>query len=108
VLLSVTYLVLLVVHWRSAPGGGFGSLEGVAQLFASRGKLLGGWFHFLAFDLLVGRWMIDDTCSSARTRWVLAACLPLTFLYGPAGFLLYCAVNLRPGGVHGTARTALP
>lgn len=103
VLLSAVYVVLLIIHWKSAPGGGFGSLDTVATLFASRGKLLGGWLHFLAFDLLVGRWIIDQVIApnslegrpkTGLSRWILLPCLPLTFMFGPAGFLLYQAMLL--------------
>lgn len=89
VLLAVVYAVLLVLHWRSAPEGGFGSLNAVAQLFQSRGKLLAGWIHFLAFDLLVGRGLIDHALKAGHSRWLLLPCLPLTFWFGPAGLLLY-------------------
>ena len=88
-LLAAAYLALLMWHWRSAPGGHFGSLDGVATLFASRGKLVGGWVHFLAFDLFIGRWMIDDVLARRAPRWHLLPCLPLTFLYGPVGLLLH-------------------
>ena len=91
ILLCVVYLALLVTYWGSAPGGNFGSLEGVAKLFSSSGKLLGGWLHYLAFDLFVGRWMIDDTLSAKRSRWPLTLTLPLTFLFGPTGLLLHFA-----------------
>jgi Domain of unknown function (DUF4281) len=47
-LLALTYWVVLITSWHSAPGGNFASLDGVATLFASRGKVLGGWLHFLA------------------------------------------------------------
>ena len=100
-LLCVTYLGLLGAYWGSSPGGNFSSLEGVVRLFSSPGKLLGGWVHYLAFDLFVGRWMIDDTLAANRSRWVLLPCLAATFLYGPAGLLLYFAVRLcrrRPQG----------
>lgn len=95
VLLCVVYLVLLVVYWGSAPGGNFGSLEGVAQLFSSRGKLLGGWLHYLAFDLFIGRWVIDDVLNSNRSRWSLVLTLPLTFLFGPVGLLLHFVSHRR-------------
>ena len=42
-LLALAYAGVLVAHWRSAPSGNFGSLDGVVALFSSRGKLLGGW-----------------------------------------------------------------
>ena len=90
-LLCVAYLALLILHWRSAPGGNFASLDGVATLFAARGKLLGGWVHYLAFDLFVGRWIVDDTLASQCARWPLLFTLPLTFLFGPLGLLLHFA-----------------
>ena len=93
VLLCIVYLALLVAYWGSAPGGNFGSLEGVAQLFSSRGKLLGGWVHYLAFDLFIGRWVIDDVLNSKRSRWSLALTLPLTFLFGPVGLLVHFGIR---------------
>jgi hypothetical protein len=97
-MLSAAYLVLLVLHWRSAPGGNFGSLAGVATLFASPGKLAGGWVHFLAFDLFIGRWMIDDVLARGAPRWWLLPCLPLTFVYGPVGLLLYFGLRSSLAG----------
>lgn len=102
-LLSAAYLALLVLHWRSAPGGHFGSLAGVATLFASPGKLAGGWVHFLAFDLFIGRWMIDDVLARDASRWCLLPCLPLTFLYGPVGLLLH--FGLRSSLAHPAPRS---
>ena len=92
-LLCAAYVLLLAQHWGSAPGGHFGSLAGVTALFASPGKLVGGWVHFLAFDLWLGRWMVDDLQAQQRSRWLLLPCLPLTFLFGPAGLLLYCGLK---------------
>ena len=97
-LLCAVYITLLVLHWKSAPGGNFGSLDGVVQLFSSRGKLLGGWVHFLAFDLFIGRWVIDDVLLASRSRWLLLPSLPLIFMFGPAGLLLYFALRtVAPG-----------
>lgn len=95
-LLCAAYVLLQVQHWGSAPGGNFASLAGVSTLFASPGKLVGGWVHFLAFDLWLGRRMVDDVQAWPHGRWLLLPCLPLTFVFGPAGLLLYCALNARP------------
>ena len=92
-LLCTCYVALLVQHWGSAPGGNFGSLEGVTTLFASPGKLVGGWVHFLAFDLWLGRWMVDDLEAKQRSRWLLLPCLFLTFMFGPIGWLVFLAVR---------------
>jgi Domain of unknown function (DUF4281) len=91
--LCALYVVLLATHWGSAPGGGFSTLAAVLALFAVPGKMLGGWVHFLTFDLFVGRWMVDDALSPGRSRWPLCLGLPATFLYGPAGVLLYLAAR---------------
>lgn len=88
--LCAAYGVLLVVFWGTTSGG-FQSLAGVQALFAAPGKMLGAWTHFLAFDLLVGRWMVDDALLPGRSRWLLVPGLPLTFMYGPLGLLLYLA-----------------
>ena len=91
ILLCVAYVVLLARYWGSTPGGGFQSLAAVQLLFSAPGKMLGAWTHFLAFDLLVGRWMVDDASSSGRSRIPLLLALPATFLFGPLGVLLYLA-----------------
>lgn len=95
-LLCGIYLMLLIQHWGSAPGGNFGSFAGVTALFASPGKLIGGWVHFLAFDLWLGRWMVDEVQARQHSRWFLLPSLPLTFLFGPAGLLLLFALKALP------------
>jgi hypothetical protein len=89
--LCVLYVFVLAAHRGSAPGGGFSTLATVLALFSVPGKMLGGWVHFLAFDLFVGRWMVDDALLPQRSRWPLWLGLPATFLYGPVGVLLYLA-----------------
>lgn len=91
--LGVAYAVTLVAHWGSAPGGGFGSLEAVAMLFSSPGNLLAGWVHYLAFDLFVGRWIVDDAHARRLPRVAVLPCLVLTFLFGPVGLLLHMALR---------------
>ena len=90
---GVLAVAALVAWWSDAHGrGGFGSLNEVATLFLVPGLLLAGWVHYLAFDLLVGRWQIDDSGLGDAGRlaaWWLVPCLALTFLFGPAGWLLY-------------------
>lgn len=88
--LAAGYVAALVLWWGSAPAAaGFGNLAGVATLFSVPGLLLAGWVHYLAFDLLVGRWEIDDSGAHGLAAWWLLPCLALTFLFGPAGWLLY-------------------
>ena len=90
-LLAVTYVILLAVNWGGP--GGFGSLTAVAQLFDNRWMLLAGWIHYLAFDLLVGTWEVQDARERGLTHLLLVPCLLLTFMFGPAGWLLYQGVR---------------
>ena len=69
------------------------------QLFTSDWALLAGWMHYLAFDLFVGAWIAAETERRGLTRLVLIPVLPLTFLFGPAGFLLFCILrSVVPAG----------
>ncbi|OJV05746.1 MAG: hypothetical protein BGO20_11965 [Bosea sp. 67-29] len=91
VLLSLGYIVLIAVYWHEAQGG-FSSLDDVAALFAWRPLLLAGWAHYLAFDLLIGAWLLRRSQRAGLPHWVMLPVLVLTFLFGPVGYLLYCLV----------------
>jgi Domain of unknown function (DUF4281) len=93
VLLCVAYAVALAASWGSAPGGGFSSLSAVATLFSSPGVLLAGWVHYLAFDLLVGRVIVDDGRQRGVHRLAMLPPLVLTFLFGPLGLLTYLGLR---------------
>jgi hypothetical protein len=91
-MLAVLYVVVLGLHWGDNDGG-FGSLSQVATLFTSRWVLLAGWTHYLAFDLLVGSWEARDARARGISHWLVLPCLFLTFMFGPAGWLLYMVVR---------------
>ena len=57
--------------------------------------LLAGWIHYLAFDLLVGSWEVRDARERGIGHLLVVPCLILTFLFGPAGWLLYLGVRTR-------------
>jgi hypothetical protein len=56
---------------------------------STRGAILGGWAHFLAFDLFVASWQAEDAPRAGVRHWLLVPCLLLTLFAGPAGLLLY-------------------
>ncbi len=89
VMLAVAYLALLVGAPREGTGGGFGTLAAVAALFESRWALLAGWIHYLCFDLMVGCWIAAEVLRRGMPRWVLVPALPLTFLLGPLGLVVF-------------------
>ena len=92
-LLAVSYILLLWSGRSAFEGGGFGSIEEVRTLFASDGALAAGWLHYLAFDLFVGAWIARDGTARGIPGLLIVPALPLTFLFGPAGLLLYLAVR---------------
>ena len=86
--LAVVYAVVLGRHWGEGQGG-FGSLKEVGMLFANPFALLAGWVHYLAFDLFIGAWEVRDAQKHQVPHLAVVPCLLLTFLFGPAGLLLY-------------------
>jgi hypothetical protein len=92
---AVLYCVLIALHFGDSEGG-FSSLPEVAQLFNNPWLLLAGWVHYLAFDLLIGSWEVRDARERGIRHILVVPCLVLTFLFGPAGWLLYLGV--RSGG----------
>ena len=73
--------------------GNFKSLKGVVDLFKSPRVVLAGWIHYLAFDLMVGIYILNDAAGYGISHWMLIPCLLLTLMFGPAGLLLYFFVR---------------
>jgi hypothetical protein len=91
-LLGSVYVSLM---FTSSPpeGAGFGSLEAVTALFAQPEVVLGGWVHYLVFDLFVGAWEARDAQRRGLHPALVAPCLILTLMLGPAGLLAYLALR---------------
>jgi hypothetical protein len=90
--LAVLYTAIVVSMFGRVPGG-FSTLAGVGALFSNPWLLLAGWVHYLAFDLLVGSWELEDASERGIPHLMVVPCLLLTFLFGPAGWLLYRIVR---------------
>lgn len=88
-LLAIAYILLIQEGMRAAEGGGFGSIGEVRALFANDSALAAGWLHYLAFDLFVGAWIAREGADSSVPALLLIPSLVLTFLFGPAGLLLF-------------------
>lgn len=91
-LLSVVYAIYIA---QSIQDGGmdFGSLESVMALFTKENAVLAGWVHYLAFDLLVGMWIVDQNRALKVHPIIIAPCLLGTFMLGPVGFLLFMIIR---------------
>ena len=95
-LFAVVYIAIIATNWGRTEGG-FSSLDAVARLFANRWMLLAGWLHYLAFDLLIGNLEVRDAREGGVPHLLIVPCLALTFLFGPAGWLLYRGVRATRG-----------
>ena len=94
VLLGIAYVTFLVIAVTSDDvAGGFGSLAGVMAAFTWPVAMLGGWIHYLVFDLFVGAWAARDAQRHGISRWAVVPVLLLTLMAGPAGLLLYVIVK---------------
>jgi hypothetical protein len=72
------------------------TLATVAPLFATPEGVTIGWVHFLAFDLLVGRWIYLDARTRSLPAYLTTPLIFLTLMLGPIGFLGHLLVrNLR-------------
>lgn len=89
IFLSLFYVFFMVSHLSAGGGLDFGSLASVMALFTFENALMAGWIHYLAFDLLVGIWMLKENEQLGIHPLLMAPCLFATFMLGPVGFLLF-------------------
>lgn len=72
------------------------TLAGMQALLGTRTGAAIGWAHFIAFDLLVGRWEYLDARRRGVHSLAMAPTLVLTILLAPLGLLVYLAVRALP------------
>ena len=87
--LSLIYAVYIIQAIQIGGMMDFGSLQSVMALFTEENAVLAGWVHYLAFDLLVGMWIVNQNKTLNIHPILLAPCLAGTFMFGPVGFLLF-------------------
>lgn len=102
VALALTYAGLLIASLAGGgtEGGGFTSLEGVTALFSRPEAVLVGWVHYLAFDLWVGAWAVEDAGKRGVPHWAMVPVLFLTLMAGPIGLLVYLAARAGLSRAH--------
>ncbi|WP_298507539.1 ABA4-like family protein [uncultured Kordia sp.] len=93
IILSVIYAFYIIQALIAGGMMDFGSLKSVMQLFTVENAVLAGWIHYLAFDLLVGMWIVNQNKTLNIHPVILAPCLLGTFLFGPVGFLVFMIIR---------------
>ena len=89
---AAIYVAIIATQWKGSAGG-FSSLPAVATLFSQPWLLLAGWVHYLAFDLIIGSWEVRDARERGIPHIAVVPCLALTFMFGPAGWLVYSGLR---------------
>lgn len=93
IILSVIYAIYIIQALIVGGMMDFGSLKSVMQLFTVENAVLAGWVHYLAFDLLIGMWIVNQNITLKIHPIILAPCLLGTFLFGPLGFLVFMIIR---------------
>ena len=93
IVLSVVYVIYIVQAMLIGGLMDFGSLSSVMELFTSENAALAGWVHYLAFDLLIGMWILNQNKDLNIPQILIAPCLFLTFMFGPVGFLFFIIIK---------------
>jgi Domain of unknown function (DUF4281) len=91
--LASAYFVQLFTITQPVPGASFSTLTGVTALFSLPGNVMLGWTHYLAFDLFVGSWEVEDSAKIGIPHWAIIIPLMLTFLFGPIGLFTYATIR---------------
>jgi hypothetical protein len=92
-ILLVCWAALLLTAMLHPGAGDLFTLDGVANRFADRDRLLLLYFEALTFSLFVGGWIVSDARQKGVPRGAMILVLPVQFLFGPAGFALYVAAR---------------
>lgn len=93
-LMALVYTWLMFTTFKPADMQSFSSLSGVKKLFENDKLVVAGWVHYLAFDLLAGMFIKNNGIRYNINHWLLVPCMLLTFLFGPAGLLLFLIIRL--------------
>jgi hypothetical protein len=91
--LSVIYAVYIIQAILIGGMMDFGSLKSVMTLFTEENAVLAGWVHYLAFDLLIGIWIVNQNKELNIHQLIIAPCLFGTFMLGPVGFLVFMIIR---------------
>jgi len=92
--LCIAYLVLIIPNIHLFNPKSFSTLENILNMFKAKEALVAAWIHFLTFDLFVGIYIVETGNKKGISRWKYTLCLPVTFMFGPAGLLLFYIIKI--------------
>lgn len=92
-LLTLIYTMLVIHTLTFDDLQSFGSLAGVMKLFTNSTAVLAGWVHYLAFDLMIGLYILNSGQKHLIHHALLIPCLIFAFMLGPVGLLFFTIVR---------------
>lgn len=92
-LLTPIYAYMLFGYGPAPEEMNFFSLFGVMVGFSVPHIVVGGWIHYLIFDLFIAAWESRDATRRGVPHVLVVPCLLATLLAGPVGLLLYVLVR---------------
>ncbi|WP_027000881.1 ABA4-like family protein [Eisenibacter elegans] len=98
-LVGAAYAIIILLHIQVIGNADFSTLEGVKALTAHNSDWLvtAAWFHYLAFDLMVGILILRTAQAKEIGHSWIVPCLLTTFMLGPIGWLLFQLTMLMQG-----------
>lgn len=90
---AVIYVAMFAMNIAAFKLDSFNTLAGVMALFKEPQAVLIGWVHYLAFDLFVGCWEVENAQKNGIPHKFVIPCLLFTFMLGPTGLLMYWIVR---------------
>ena len=88
--ISFLYIYFIIISGGLSDAD-FSTLDGILSLFkkATPESAAAGWLHYLAFDFLVGTWIIRHSQKHEIKHIFIIVPLLFTFMMGPVGILIY-------------------
>jgi len=89
---STLYALLVASRLSTGPlppGAGVNDLDAVVALFSDHAIVFAGWIHYIAFDLFLSAWIVEDAHSSGLPHLSVVWMVPVTLMAGPAGVSIY-------------------
>jgi hypothetical protein len=100
VIYAAVYSFLILKDIGDFNADSFGSLANVKALFQNDNAVVAGWFHYLAFDLFVGAYIVRKSIALGISRWLYTLALPFTFMFGPLGYLIFFVIKtIKKGAI---------
>jgi Domain of unknown function (DUF4281) len=90
-IIALAYAIIIFSMIDTMQGADFSSLAGIKKLFSSSNdfQISAAWFHYLAFDLIVGTIILKESQILQINHLFVVPCLIFTFLLGPVGFFMF-------------------